>query len=158
MSWNLLCDGFASEGCFLRTSGVRHRDIPDLLSLRSKRLEVVGERENGRARGRHFFQSPKIFSSGLAVACTYVARGFVVVVCLFFFMVGGVMYRCQTRKRWGRWRGQAMETTWSFLTKTRPELDDHNALHSFLSFWWIVKEAAGYFHHAGLLSAARKCS
>ena len=55
--------------------------IPDLLSLRS--LEVVGERENRRARGRHFFQSPKIFSSGLAVACTYVEGGFVVVVCLF---------------------------------------------------------------------------
>ena len=58
--------------------------IPYLLSLRGKRLEEVVERENGRARGRHFFQSPKIFSSGLAVAYSYVAGGFVVVVCSFF--------------------------------------------------------------------------
>ena len=27
-------------------------------SLRSRRLEVVEERENGRAQGRHYFQAP----------------------------------------------------------------------------------------------------
>ena len=46
---------------------------------------------------------PDLFS-GLVVACTYVAGDLLLLfVCLFVFGGGGgVIYRCQTRKRWGR--------------------------------------------------------
>ena len=51
-SHSLLPSG-AALACFIVTPTNRKLSRKLIISLRSRRLEVVGERENGRARGRH---------------------------------------------------------------------------------------------------------
>ena len=64
-----------AEGKALRLYGVLRDEHCKNRSLRSRRLEIAGERENGRARGRH----ARCEGASSPLACLLLARPFFLV-------------------------------------------------------------------------------